>query len=58
MSEAPLRAHQNRPDAEDTSFPHTPYRGASLIRTPPLPRATIGPQIYSYCRVLRGGCFS
>ena len=32
-----------------------PYRGTTIIRTPP-PRITVGPSAYSYSRVLRGGC--
>jgi len=36
---------------------HIGYSGASLIRNSPRPRATIGPQGWSYFRVLRGGRF-
>ena len=31
--------------------------GTSLIRTPPPPKITIGPQAQGYCRVLQGGGF-
>jgi len=34
-----------------------PYRGFSLMRNRPPPRATVGPSAWSYCRVLGGGIF-
>jgi len=31
-----------------------PYRGTSLIRKRPTPRTSVGPRVYTYCRVLGG----
>ena len=33
-----------------------PYRGTSIIKNSPHPRTNVGPYVWSYCRVLGGGC--
>ena len=39
----------------DVAGPSQHYRGTSIMRSSPPPRTTIGPYVWSYCRVLRGG---
>ena len=63
MGEVPLCSRRRTPTVprvvlgtEDNST-SGPYRGTSLIKTPPLPRATIWPWTKSYFWVPWGSCF-
>ena len=54
MSEVPLYLDST---LQDTAPPPSPTVPFSLIRKRPLPRSTIGPQAWAYCRVLGAGVF-